>query len=406
MSFFRISENIFSVGTLNPNLRTFDIVMRTDYGTSYNSYVVRGKEKTALIDVNHELFFGKYLENIGKVCDVRKISYIIINHCEPDHAGALEKLIKYCPDAEILVSETGARYLREITNSDRLPVRAVHDGEKICLGGKTLEFISAPMLHWPDSMFTHCEEDGILFSCDFFGAHYCEPYMIDTSITYEKSYCEAFAEYYRALFGPFAKYVRKGLDRLDGLYLNTICPGHGPVLTRGAKLEYAVERYRLWSTEINTGIEIPVFYCSAYGNTGRLAHAVRDGIKAVLPECSSECYDITMHSPGFLSEKINRCTAFAVGSPTINRDTVPVMWNLLANVDAINSRGKGAVVFGSYGWSGEAVTNLVSRLKCLKINVIEELRVPFVPCEADLDAARSTGMKIAHCTLYSNEERT
>lgn len=400
MSFFKITENIFSVGTLNPNLRVFDIVMETKFGTSYNSYVVRGKDRTALVDVNHEIFFDKYLANIEKVCDIEKINYIIINHCEPDHTGALAKLMRHCPQAEILASAAGTKYLREITNMPRLPVRAVSDGESIALGGKTLKFISAPMLHWPDSMFTYCEEDGILFSCDFFGAHYCEPYMLDTSVSYEKSYNEALAGYYKAIFSPFPKYVRNGLDKLDGMYLNMICPSHGPVLSRGGKLEYAVERYRLWSAEVDTGIEIPVFYCSAYGNTEKTAFAVREGIKSVLPDCSSECYNINEHSMQFLTEKINRSTAFAIGSPTINRDTVPVMWSLLAGIDAINSAGKGAVVFGSYGWSGEAVTNLVNRLKCLKINVIEELRVLFVPTEDDLEAARQTGMKIAHCTLY------
>ena len=176
MAAIKVTENIYSVGILNPIMRIFDVVMRTDYGTTYNSYVVKGEQKTALIETCHKTYFDQYLNNIREVVEPEKIDYIILNHCEPDHSGALAELLAVCKNAEILVSRAGSIYLKNITNRTDLKMRAVKDGEEIDLGGKTLKFINAPFLHWPDSMFTWEAQSGTLFSCDMFGSHYCEPH--------------------------------------------------------------------------------------------------------------------------------------------------------------------------------------------------------------------------------------
>ena len=152
----QITDAISTVGILNPIMRIFDVVMRTDYGTTYNSYIVRGKDKTALIETCHLTYFDQYLENIRAVCPPEEIDYIILNHCEPDHTGVMARLTELCPHAEILVSQAGSLYIRHITNNPDLPVRVVKDGETLDLGGHTLQFRMAPFLHWPDSMFTWC----------------------------------------------------------------------------------------------------------------------------------------------------------------------------------------------------------------------------------------------------------
>jgi flavorubredoxin len=397
MATFKVKEGLYSVGILNPNMRIFDIVMSTEYGTSYNSYIVKGKDKTALVEVCHAEFFESYLENIKEVCNPEDINYIVLNHCEPDHSGALADLLNVCPNAEIVVSNAGNLYLKNITNRTDYKTIIAKDGDVIDLGGKTLKFINAPFLHWPDSMFTYCQEDSVLFSCDMFGSHYCEPYTLDSRIAYPNGYEDAFLGYYNAIFSPFKKFVLMGIGKLKGLEIDTICASHGPVLTKGNRLEYAMEKYAEWSQPVSNSVTtIPIFYCSAYGCTEKSAYAIADGIKSVIPDACVEVLDINANDNAVLVSKINTCDGFAVGSPTLNADAVAPVSNLLNCVDAINCKKKPALAFGSYGWSGEAVPNLNAKLNTLKLNVFEGgYKFQFVPSETDLKNAFEVGQKFA-----------
>ncbi len=392
-----IADGIYSVGILNPGMRIFDVIMRTEFGTSYNSFLISGNDKTALIDTSHTTYFQQYLDNIKEACRPEQIDYIIINHCEPDHSGVLAELMKYCPKAEVVVSRAGSIYLKNITKNPALPMRVVKDGDTLDLGGKTLKFINAPFLHWPDSMFTWLESDQILFSCDFLGCHFCEPYTFDYNITKPKEYEQSFREYYDAIFKPFRPYVESGLAKIQGLDIKTACTSHGPILTRGNRLEYALELYKQWSAPVEKTVKsIPLFFCSAYGNTGKVAAAICDGIKEVIPDADTGIFDINEYDMGELQKKLNRSDAFGVGSPTINADAVPPVWELLSHVDVINNKKRPALAFGSFGWSGEAVPNLMARLSGLKCSVFGEgFRVNFVPSAEDLDQAKELGRAFA-----------
>ncbi|MDR1631146.1 MAG: FprA family A-type flavoprotein [Oscillospiraceae bacterium] len=393
----KIIDGVYSVGTLNPAMRIFDVVMKTEYGTSYNSYIVRGGEKTALIETCHLTFFDQYVDNIKEVCDPAEIDYIILNHCEPDHSGALRRLLELCPKAQIMVSQAGSIYLKNITNRTDLPIQVAKDRDTLPLGGRTLRFINAPFLHWPDSMFTWMEEDGILFSCDFLGAHFCEPYTFDYNVVYEKKYKEALKGYYDAIFAPFVPYVQKGLEKIKDLDIAFACTSHGPVLTKNVLLPYVIEKYYEWSAaSAKEKLQIPVFYCSAYGNSGLLASAIQEGISSVLPEADVEIFDLNEHSMSCMQEKLNGSDAFAVGSPTINADAVPPVWELLSHVDAINCKKRPALVFGSFGWSGEAVPNITARLQGLRMQVFKQpVRAQFVPSEREMDEAKNTAKAFA-----------
>lgn len=397
MAFRKITDGIYSVGIKNPALRVFDIVMTTDYGTTYNSYIVKGNDKTALIDSCHPRFFNQYLENIQEVVPVEKIDYIVCNHTEPDHSGVMARILAANPDAVVLATTAGSNYLKNITNCADLKVQVVKDGQTVDLGGKTLKFLVAPNLHWPDSMFTWIEEDKTLFPCDFLGSHYCEVYDFDTSVTYGEKYESAFKGYYDAIFGPFPSFVQKGLDKIKDLDIRFACPSHGPVLTPGCRLEYAMEQYRQWSTPVQRENKlIPVFYCTAYGNTEKIANSIREGILSVLPNAECVCFNLIENDMGQMHGLINAADAVAIGSPTINREAVPPVWILLAGVDAINSGKKPALVFGSYGWTGEAVPNLIQRLTALKMKVFGEgMKVAFVPSEEDLKKAFELGQEFA-----------
>lgn len=399
MNALKIKDNLYSVGILNPSMRVFDVVMRTEYGTSYNSYILRGKDKTALIETCHATFFEQYVSNIREVCDPSDIDYIILNHTEPDHSGVLARLKDLCPKAQLVCSRPAAKYLEAITNRSDLGLKIVADGETIDLGGGTvLKFIVAPYIHWPDTMMTWCESEKTLFSCDFFGLHYCEPYMIDKNVAYPEKYKEALKNYYDAIFGPFKSFARSALEKVKALGdIAFICTSHGPILTKDGRMSYVFEKYEQWSAQPQkTNKSIPIFLCTAYGNTEKIGNAIRDGILSVLPAADVPVYDIIYHDMAKLQAELNASDAFAIGSPTINAEAVPPVWELLAHVDAVGNRKKPALVFGSYGWSGEAVPNIITRLNGLKINVFGEgFKVNFVPSEEDLENAKILGKQFA-----------
>ena len=393
----QIKEGIFEVGALNPALRVFDIVMTTDYGTSYNSYLVKGSAKTALIDVCHKSFFDVYRENIREVCDPKSIDCIVLNHNEPDHTGALAQLLpELREDVAIYTSQAGSIYIKAITNRADLNLHVVKEGDSLDLGGKTLRFIPAPFLHWPDSIFTYLPEERVVFTCDFLGAHYAEPYLFDTNMAYPEKYRKAFLGYYQAIFGPFKKYVLAGLEKLGKLDFDMVLPSHGPVLTRGCMLEEAMEKYREWSTPVRRERRrVPVFYTSAYGNTRRLAQAVAKGILSKV-DAEVPLFDIIDHPMAEMHRELNESDAFAVGTPTINRDAVPPVWELLAGMDAIGCQKRPCAVFGSYGWSGEGVPNVAARLSSLKCALAADpLRVTFAPAPEDLKKAEELGAALA-----------
>jgi flavorubredoxin len=396
-----ITPSVLITSILNPNMRIFDIVMRTEYGTSYNSYAVLGSEKVALIDSSHLKFLEPYLQNVEKALGKRTPDYLVMNHNEPDHSGTVAALLERYPSLTIIASQAGAIYLKNITNRADLNIMKVHDGDEVSLGDKTLRFINAPFLHWPDSMFTYIPEEKILFTCDFLGAHYCEPQLFDTCVSYREAYANSVKEYYDAIFHPFAPYVLKGLEKLEGLEVSWCAPSHGPILTDTCEYEHNRERYRKWATPLKrTRRRIPVFYVSAYGNTERLATHVARGILAALPDAEVTCYDLNQHDFAVLASALNDSDAFLVGSPTINRDALPPVFNLLAAIDAVTIAKRPVALFGSYGWSGEALPHLAERLTSLKCAVFgPQLKVCFTPSAADLVAAEELGRSFATSLL-------
>lgn len=394
-----ITKDIYSVGVLNPNLRIFDIVMKTEYGTTYNSYLVKGSEKTALIETAHAEFFDAYWENVKSVAEMGKIEYLVMNHNEPDHSGVIARVLEIMPDITVVASQAGAIYLKNIVNRSDMKLMVVKDGDVIDLGGKTLRFISAPFLHWPDSMFTWVEEDKTLFSCDFLGSHYCEPNVFDTRMIpkFKCAYDSAMKGYYDAIFGPFKPYVLKGLEKIKDLDIEFACVSHGPVLTKGGLLGETIELYRAWSTPIRRDKPvIPLFFCSAYNNTELLANAIAKGISEKKPEAEVTCYDLNHNSMEDMASLLNSCDAFLVGSPTLNKDAVQPIWILLSHIDAINISKRPAAIFGSYGWSGEACGNIRGRLESLKLAVYQEdFKVVLVPTSEDLKNAEKFGRDFA-----------
>jgi flavorubredoxin len=344
---FKVTNGIYAVGVLNPNMRIFDIVMRTDYGTSYNTYIIKDK-KNVLIDGCHERFTNAFIKNIEEIVPIEKIDYLIVNHCEPDHTGALKTLLTKAPNIEIFCTASSKIFL---TNILKLPLKihVIKDREALNVGSNTLEFFVAPFLHWPDSMFTYIKETKTVFTCDFLGCHYCEPLMIDTQISYLPAYQKAVGEYYGAIFGPFPSYVKKGLEIIKSLDVSCVCTSHGPILTKNGMFSYVCDYYDKHCSLNPTKLSIPIFYASAYGYTAQIAKAIQSGIMQANKSIECQLYDINAYPLAELASILNKAKAFCIGSPTLNKNVVPPIACLINNIDVINAKNKKALVFGDYG---------------------------------------------------------
>lgn len=377
----KLKENIYWIGVNNPELRVFDIIMETKKGTTYNSYLI-DDEKVAIIDSVKDGYFEESLDKIKGVIGERKVDYIIVQHTELDHTGSLSKLLEVYPDAVVVASTAAIKYLKEITNRDFNSKVALED---ISLGKNTLHFISAPNLHWPDTMFTYVKEEKILFTCDFMGCHYSPVNCITDACSGD--YFEEMKYYFDVIMGPFKSFVNKGLDKIEDLEFDIVAPSHGPIHLDDVKMY--IDLYRKWAkVEEIKEKNIQIFYVSAYGNTeamGKyLAKKINDaGIKA-------KAHEITSMKLTDIVALIEKASGIIIGSPTINQDAVKPAWDLLSLVCPITNRGKVAAAFGSYGWSGEGTAMLTERLRSLKFKVLPEgLKFNFVPDIKEFAAADS-----------------
>lgn len=389
MSVLKLKDDIYWVGVKNPELRVFDIIMPTKKGTTYNSYLCID-EKVAVIDTVKAGYFKDYYENLTEILGDRKIDYIIVNHTELDHSGSLRELLEKYPDAVVYGTRAACTYLKKIMNRE-FKCHFIKDGENLSLGKKTLRFITAPFLHWPDTMFTYDENDKVLFTCDAFGSHYCGEGMFDDDAG---DFMGETKYYFDVIMGPFKKYVLQAMDKLDNLDISMICTSHGPIHRDNPK-QY-IKLYREWSKDAldkHEGKRVSIFYVSAYGNTKMLGEIIGGEIKKSGADVN--IYDITENNIYDLSSIAAGSDAILVGSPTINQDAVKPIWDLLSVVSPIAVKGKVAGAFGSYGWSGEAVGMMIERLRGLKFKVVEPgLRINFVPSSEDINMAKEYAGKI------------
>ena len=389
MSTIKIKDNVHWIGVKDPGLRVFDVIMSTEKGTTYNSYLI-DDEKVAIIDAVKTGFYEEYIKNIKEVIGDRKVDYIIVNHTELDHSGSLKELIEEYPEATVYGSKPAIMYLKNIVNGD-FTSHTVTDGETLSLGKRTLKFISAPFLHWPDTMFEYSEFDKILFTCDAFGSHYCSENMFDDEagdFSYEFKY------YFDVIMGPFKKHVLTAMDKIEDLDMDMICTSHGPILRTDPKKR--IPLYREWSqSALKTREEkvVSIFYVTAYNNTEHMAEVLKDTVEKA--GFKTNLFNITSKEISELVDMIENSDALLIGSPTINQDALKPVWDLLSQVSPITNRGKIGGAFGSYGWSGEAVGMINQRLKSLKFRVVDEgIRVNFVPSDKDIEDIVSYGKKV------------
>lgn len=387
-----IKKDISWVGAQNPDLRIFDVIMHTEWGTSYNSYLIRGSEKTALVDTVKPGFSNECIARISGVCDVSEIDYIICNHTEPDHSGSLDKLLDLAPNAVVVCSKPASVFLRNILNRD-FECKVVGDNEELSLGSKTLRFISAPFLHWPDSMFTYIVEDAVLLTGDVFGFHFSAENVFDDLTPLSEEMITSQKYYFDVIMGPFKNYVLQAAQKVRKLHVDIIGPSHGPVL-RSAPWD-AVDRYQTWASdilEVNDPKKVYIGYVSCYGYTKMLAETI--GKVVADNGYSVEIEDISLVDPAVSAGKIHKADAFAIGSPTLNRDALKPAWDVLTSISTFIVKGKIAAVFGSFGWSGESIKYLSERLRCVGTDVVGTCSAKLRPDEKELAEAEKLGKEI------------
>ena len=357
-----VNNDVKWIGIMDYDLITFDVVMTTEYGTTYNSYFIDAEKKT-IIDTSKEKFWDIYESKVRKVVNPEEIEYIILNHTEPDHSGNLFNLLKIAPNATVVGTGNAIRYLKDMFHADFKHI-VVKDGHTLDLGNKTLKFISAPNLHWPDTMYTYLEEDKLLFTCDSFGCHFADDRMFDDEVD---DFNPAFRYYFDVIIKPFSKFMLKAIEKIDPLDIDMILPGHGPMLRKDWKR--FVDMTRMWSEKFvmqphKDRVFIP--YVSAYHKTGILAEYIAEGLRKA-GDFDIEILDIEQVPIGVLDMKLTQAAAIIVGSPVINQNILLPIYKLFSLINPYRDKGKLAGGFGSYGWSGENKEMIRTNLTALKL---------------------------------------
>lgn len=401
MESLKLRENFYWTGIVDDNLRVFDIIMYTEFGTTYNSYVMKAGDKTVLFETAKAKFFDEYLEKLKELTDVTKIDYLVVSHTEPDHAGSVEKLLEINPGMKIIATGCAVNFLKEIVNGEFTAI-VVKDNQEMKIGDKTLKFLVVPNLHWPDTMYTYIEEEQILVTCDSFGSHYGFHDILVSKVTDHEGYMRATKYYFDNIIGPFKPYMKKALDRVRKLDISMICTGHGPVLD--TRIDFMLDTYEEWCTVVNPNPRKTVIipYVSAYGYTKQLAETIAKGIEES-GDIDVRCYDMVEAEQAKVLEELGFADGILFGSPTIVGEALKPIWDLTTSIFAGTHGGKLASAFGSYGWSGEAVPHLIERLKQLKMRVPDEgFRVKFKPGEDNLIDAYDYGYNFG-CLLQNKE---
>lgn len=386
MNTLKLNDAFYWVGIKDRDLRVFDIIMETKYGTTYNSYVLKTNEGVVLFETAKVKFFDEYLEKVKEITPIEDIKYIVCSHTEPDHSGSICKMLELNPNIIVVSSFAANRNLKEIVNED-FNAMVVKDGEQLILGNKTLTFMSVPNLHWPDTMYTYIEEDKILVTCDSFGAHYASDETLLSEVEDRTDYEDAFTYYTTMIMGPFKPFILKALDRIKDLDIKMIAPGHGLIIDED--IEEAKEKYRIFATpRIREIKNVVIPYVSAYGYTKEIAEVIKQEMVKANVEC--KLFDMVEADTNEVFEAIVDADGVLYGSPTILGDALPPIYNIMNQLMAGYHGVKVASAFGSYGWTGEAVPNLMVRLKQQKMKVVDEgYRVLFKPSETQVEEIRT-----------------
>ncbi len=385
-----VSEGIHWVGAIDWNLRDFH-GYETPRGTTYNAYLVSGADSTALIDTVKQPFVPELLSRISEIIDPAEIDLIVVNHVEPDHNGGLVDVIEACPQARVVASPSGVRGVAEY--HDGLEIDAVKAGDVIDLGGRTLQFLPMPMVHWPDSMFTYCAESRTLMPNDAFGQHMASSERFADEVGLSLALTEL-GIYYANILMPLGAQVAKAVAKVAeaGWEPAIVAPSHG-VIWRGDALPAAIQEYGRW-TEGMREDRIVLAYSTMWGSTDTLAKRIADGIAA--EGVDVRLHDLAVSRLADITYDLLEAKAFVLGSPTLHHGMLYRVSGYLTYLEGLKPSDRLAAVFGSYGWSSGATKQMRERLEAIGFEMpFEDHTVKFRPDHDDLIAAEEWGRAIA-----------
>ena len=389
----KVTDKVTWVGKIDWELVTFHgNELSTFRGSSYNSYLVRD-QKTVLIDTCWLPFDKEFVANLEREINLEQIDYIVMNHNEIDHSGALPALMERLPNVPIYCTKKGEGIIRGHYHKDWNFVN-VKTGDALDLGENKLVFIEAPMLHWPDTMFSYLTGEHILFSNDVFGQHYASEELFNDNVPAEIVYAEAL-KYYTNIITPYSPMVTRKIKELLDMHVpvSMICPSHG-ILWRDNPMQI-VETYQKWAADYQEN-QITLIYDTMWNSTRRMAECIAEGIREEDPDVVIKLYNSSKEDKNDIATEVFKSRAILVGSPTINYGFAYSTGGIMELIRGLKFKKKKAAAFGSYGWSGEAVKEITEMLKGTGFAIVNDgIRCQWVPDEAHLEECRAYGREFA-----------
>lgn len=379
----KLKDNVYYIGAVDWDRRLFDALIPLPDGTTYNSYIVKGSEKTALLDTVDPPMIDILM---GQLKDFPKIDYVIAHHAEQDHSGVLpDVLVKY-PEAVLITSPKGKGMMMDLLHIDENRFKTVEDGETISLGDKTLRFIHTPWVHWPETMSTYLEEDKILFSCDFFGSHYASNQIFAEEK--DKVYLAA-KRYYAEIMMPYANHVAKDLEKIRDLKIDIIAPSHGPLYNDPS---FIIDSYKDWVLGKPKNL-VAIPYISMHGSTAVMVERLVTALTA--ENVVVEQFDLTSVDLGKLAMSLVDAATIVIGTPTVLSGPHPNALYAIALANALKPKARFVSLVGSFGWGTKIAEQVVGMIPNLKVEVIDPVILKGLPREADLTAIDALAGKIA-----------
>ncbi len=361
MVYTELRPGVCSVGAIDWDRRLFDALIPLPEGTSYNSYLVKGSEKTALIDTVDPAKSDVLLNNLESL-GVKSLDYVVTHHAEQDHSGTLPVVMGKYPEAVILATPKCKGMLVDLLQIPEEKIKTVDDGDTVTLGGKTLEFIHAPWVHWPETMLTYLQEDKVLFSCDFFGAHLATS---ETYVSNESHIGESAKRYFAEIMMPFRAPIRKNLQKVSEYDIDIIAPSHGPLHDRPAII---LEAYHHWVNDEPKNIVVLPFV-SMHGSTLQMVDYL---VEALMRRgVTVKRFDLTTVDTSQLATALVEAATVVIGTPTVLAGAHPMAASAAFLANAVRPNIKFASIIGSFGWGGKTVEQLTGMMANLKVELLE-----------------------------------
>jgi len=386
MATIELGKDIHYVGAIDWDRRLFDALIPLPEGTSYNSYLIRGSEKTALIDTVDPSKENELLSNLEKL-GVESIDYVVSHHAEQDHSGAIPTILERYPNAKVVTNPKCKGMLMDHLLLSEEDFIEVEDGETLSLGNKTLEFIYAPWVHWPETMLTYLREDKILFTCDFLGSHLATS---DLFVRDEATVYRAAKRYYAEIMMPFRNKIQKHLEVVEGLDVEIVATSHGPIYDNPS---FILDAYKEWvSPDVKN--EVIIAYVTMHESTERMVEHLVDEL--VEKNVIVKVYNLTVTDIGELAMDLVDAATIVIATPTVLTGPHPLAANAAFLANLLRPKLRFATVIGSYGWGGRTVEMLKGMLPNLKVELIEPVVIKGYPRNEELKALSNLADEIAN----------